>query len=157
MHGNQTPLSLLRQREIEARILKPVVDAMAAEFGREAVLRNLAQTIRQLAREHGESLAMQEGRSDMEAFRNVVSLWRRDNALELTVLQSDDRRYDFNVTRCRFAEMYRRLDMQDLGPILSCSRDECLCSGFNAKLTLTRTHTIMEGADHCDFRFHLQE
>lgn len=155
MHGGRTPLSLLRQREIEARILKPVLDALAAEFGRDGVLATVAKTIRQLAHEHGQSLAMQEGRNDMDAFRRVVSLWSRDDALEMAVLRSDAERYEFNVTRCRFAEMYRRLEMQDLGVLLSCNRDECLCRGFNPRLTLTRTQTIMEGADHCDFRFHL--
>lgn len=28
-----------------------------------------------------------------------------------------------------------------------------MIEGFNPKITLTRTQTIMEGATHCDFRF----
>lgn len=157
MAAGNSPIALLRQREIEARVLKPVIDALGAEFGRDRVVQVVADTIRQLARDHGESLAMQEGRTDLDAFRNVVALWRRDDALELTVLRSDAAHYDFNVTRCRFAEMYRRLDMADLGPVLSCNRDSCLCEGFNRNLKLARTQTIMDGADHCDFRFSLDE
>jgi hypothetical protein len=32
-------------------------------------------------------------------------------------------------------------------------RDFALVEGFNPKINLTRTQTIMEGADYCDFRF----
>ena len=31
-----------------------------------------------------------------------------------------------------------------------------MAQGFNPKLTLERTQTIMQGASHCDFRFRLQ-
>ena len=62
-------------------------------------------------------------------------------------------RLDFDVTRCRYAEMYRALGLADLGGTLSCCRDFALIEGFNPEVTLTRTQTIMEGATHCDFRF----
>jgi len=41
--------------------------------------------------------------------------------------------------------------------ILSCGRDFELISGFNPKMRLTRTKTIMEGCDCCDFRISFQE
>ena len=34
-------------------------------------------------------------------------------------------------------------------------RDEPFARGFNPQLRLERTKTIMEGADHCDFRYYL--
>ena len=61
----------------------------------------------------------------------------------------------FNVTRCRYAEMYRALGLADLGGSLSCQRDFALAQGFNPAIQLDRTQTIMEGASHCDFRFRL--
>lgn len=156
MSATESSLSLLRQREIEARILKPVLDALGREFGRSRVLEIVADAVREMAHEHGENLAIQRGQTDLAAFREVVALWQQDKAIELTVLREDERHYDFNVTRCRFAEMYRRLDMADLGAVLSCNRDACLAHGFNPDLHLDRTQTIMEGADHCDFRFTLE-
>jgi hypothetical protein len=62
-----------------------------------------------------------------------------------------------NTTRCRYAEMYRELGMPKLGFTLSCARDFALVEGFNPRIELRRTQTIMEGADHCDFRFTLQK
>jgi L-2-amino-thiazoline-4-carboxylic acid hydrolase len=57
------------------------------------------------------------------------------------------------VTRCRYAEMYRALGIPELGEVLSCQRDAALIEGFNPGVTLERTHTIMQGAATCDFRY----
>jgi hypothetical protein len=69
------------------------------------------------------------------------------------VLRDDDAGFEFNVTRCRYAEMYRRLGLADLGPILSCSRDGEMIAGFNPDIEFRRTQTLMVGATHCDFRY----
>jgi len=69
-----------------------------------------------------------------------------------TLEQTRDR-LAFNVTRCRYAEMYEELGMRDIGGILSCGRDGEFCRGYAPDVELTRTRTIMEGASHCDFRY----
>ena len=69
------------------------------------------------------------------------------------MLDESAERLDFDVTRCRYAEMYRALGLADLGSSLSCQRDYALIEGFHPGVQLTRTQTIMEGATHCDFRF----
>jgi len=69
------------------------------------------------------------------------------------VLEQTPARFSFDVTRCRYAEMYRALGLQDLGEVLSCSRDFSLVEGFNPGIRLRRTQTVMRGAPHCDFRY----
>ena len=140
-------------REIEARVLAPVIEALGERFGREAVLEVLAETVKRLAAEHGAELARTLGSNTLEDLARVLAVWRQGGALEIEMLREDGEHFDFNVTRCRFAEMYRMLGIEDLGPVLSCNRDFCFAEGFNAELTLERTQTLMEGADHCDFRF----
>ena len=61
--------------------------------------------------------------------------------------------FNFNVKRCRYAETYREMGLGKLGAILSCNRDGAFCTGYDRKLKLTRTQTIMGGASHCDFRY----
>ncbi len=146
-------LPLLQRREIEARVLAPVIEALAERFGREAVHEVVADTIRRLAEEHGAALADQLAGNELHDLARVLAIWQQDGALEVDMLANDDEHFDFNVTRCRFAEMYTRLGMAELGPILSCNRDFCFAQGFNPDLELKRTQTIMEGASHCDFRF----
>ena len=60
---------------------------------------------------------------------------------------------DFNVTRCRYAELYKELGFADLGSQVQCARDHAMVSGFNDEFDLTRGQTIMAGASCCDFRF----
>jgi hypothetical protein len=74
----------------------------------------------------------------------------------MDVIEQTAERFSFNVTRCRYAEMYRALGIPEVGALLSCNRDFSLVEGFNPAVTLTRTQTVMEGAPHCDFRFELR-
>ncbi len=93
------------------------------------------------------------GQASLEAFAQGLDRWSEGGALEIEILEKSPERLDFNVTRCKYAEMYRALGLADLGGSLSCLRDHALIEGFNPDVTLTRTQTIMEGASHCDFRF----
>ena len=61
--------------------------------------------------------------------------------------------FDFNVRRCRYAETYRAMGLGEIGDILSCNRDGAFCEGYDPRIKLTRTPTIMKGASHCDFRY----
>ena len=81
--------------------------------------------------------------------------WKKDDALEIEVLELSDEKLSFDVNRCRYAELYQALGIPELGEILSCGRDFALSEGFNPKLKLTRTQTILGGSSHCDFRYTL--
>jgi hypothetical protein len=146
-------VTLLQQREIEARVLGPVFRAFAAELGEERAREILAGVVKQLARDAGCAAAQALGGNDLPALGTAIETWRAGGALELDVLRRDDEALEFNVTRCRFAEMYHRLGLGDLGPVLSCNRDGSMIEGFNPDVEFTRTQTIMEGASHCDFRY----
>jgi hypothetical protein len=147
---------LIVRREIEARILAPFVEALGKRFGREVVVDVLRETIARIAREQGGQAAVACGGGDLGAFKKLTDRWRQGGALELTVLKHDSVRFEFNVTRCKFAEMYARLGIPELGEVLSCNRDFHASEGFNPHLKLTRTQTIMGGAEHCDFRYKLE-
>lgn len=149
-------IGVLRRREIEARILAPLVEAFAGEFGRERVLEVARRVIVEIARTQGRELAEKVGTNDLRTFAATKEPWTRNGALEIEVLRENDREYDFNVTRCRYAEMYRALGIPELGALLSCNRDFALGGGFNPRMTLTRTQTIMEGAPSCDFRYRME-
>jgi hypothetical protein len=151
--GPAPALTLLRQREIEARIVGPLLRAFRDEIGDERTLRVARAVIADLARQGGADLAHALGAATLDAFAQTLDRWREGGALEIDMLEQSAERLAFNVTRCRYAEMYRALGLADLGAALSCTRDFALVEGFNPAIHLTRTQTIMEGATHCDFRF----
>jgi hypothetical protein len=90
-------------------------------------------------------------------FIAIQERWTRDDALKIDVVAQDAKRFDFNVTRCRYSEMYRDMGLGELGAVLSCNRDGAFCEGYDPKLKLTRTQTLMGGATHCDFRYRVEE
>jgi hypothetical protein len=157
MAAEKPALPLLDQRELEARIVGPLIRAFAAEIGEERALVIVREVISGLARQSGGELAQVLGERTLDAFAQSLGRWRENGALEIEVLEQSPRQLSFNVTRCRYAEMYRALGMADLGSSLSCQRDFALAEGFNSEIRLTRTQTIMGGAPFCDFRFQLPE
>ncbi len=150
-------IGVLKRREIEARIVAPLLDAFAAEFGRDRVLAIARRVIVTIARQQGRALAEQCGGNRLADFIRSKDAWVKGDALQCEVLEETDTTYHFNVTRCRYAEMYRTLGIPELGSILSCGRDYALGEGFNPALRLARTQTIMDGASHCDFRYRMDK
>ena len=145
-------IGVLTRREVEARILAPLIAALCREFDRNRVLELLRETVVGLAREQGAQLARQFGQ-DARGFRESLEAWTRGGALEIDVLAQDENRLDFDVRRCRYAEMYRALGIPELGRILSCNRDFALIEGFAPGAGLTREQTILDGAPCCTFRY----
>ncbi|HEY7517266.1 MAG TPA: L-2-amino-thiazoline-4-carboxylic acid hydrolase [Methylomirabilota bacterium] len=146
-------IGVLKRREIEARILMPVLEALGTEFGRERVFEVARRVIVDVAQEQGRQLAERMGGNSLTHFAAALEDWKKGDAYRMDVLRQDDQRFDFNVTRCRYAEMYRALGIPEVGALLSCNRDFALIEGFNPDVALERTQTIMQGATHCDFRF----
>jgi hypothetical protein len=152
---NET-IGVLTRREVEARLVAPLVEALGGEFGRDKVLRVIRNAVVEIARRQGADLPRAMGGNSLRHFRDSLVHWTRDDALSIEVIEESGQAFGFNVTRCRYAEMYRDLCIPQLGPILSCSRDFALIEGFNPRIRLTRTQTLMEGASFCDFRYRLE-
>jgi len=148
-------LGVLNRREIEARILAPMLEALGDEFGRPRVMEIARQVVIDVACQQGAQLAQDMGGNDLERFAVSMENWKKDDAMQMDVLTATRERFFFNVTRCRYAEMYRALGIPELGALLSCNRDYALIQGFNGQVDLQRTQTIMQGAEFCDFRFEL--
>lgn len=150
-------VGVLTRREIEARIVAPLVEALGERFGQAEVQAVLRETILRLAREQGAQLAASLGGNTLTDFARSLELWTRDDAMAFTVTEQTPARFAFQVTRCRYAELYRALGIADLGVLLSCNRDAALMAGFNPAVVFTRTQTIMEGAPCCDFCYTLPD
>jgi hypothetical protein len=152
--SHQQALSMLEKRRIEAAILKHVYDTLKASHGAEVAMRTIAQSVRRSAMEQaGHFAAAVGGNTSMQTFIARQELWTRGGALEREVLEESDTKYRFNVTRCKYAEMYREMGLGEIGHLLSCQRDGTFCEGYDSRLTLKRTQTIMQGASHCDFDY----
>jgi fumarate reductase iron-sulfur subunit len=155
MNAAANPISILDRRKIEAQIAGPLIKAFIEELGEENALAVVRSVIGKLAKQSGMDLAKAFGGNTMADLARGLMAWAKGDAYQMEVVTLSKTEYVYNITRCRYAEMYKEIGLADLGLILSCGRDFELISGFNPKMKLTRTKTIMEGCDHCDFHISL--
>lgn len=149
-------ISHLQRREIQAPIAACLIRGFMDAVGEAKALEVASAAIAEDARKSGQVLAEELGANDLKALLRIVNeVWAEEGAIVIELLEGSDQNLSFNVTRCRYAETYEAQGFKDLGYCLSCSRDGAFASGFNPRIQLTRTQTLMEGAPHCDFRFKL--
>ena len=178
---------LLARREIEARITGPLIRSFVEVFGRERILRIAEKVLAEIAREKGTLLKEQCGGDSLEHFargylfrsceeveasvnasgsmgkkrakpeNKARVFWCEDGAIKLELLERQPHKLSLNVMECLFSEMYQDLGLAEFGYLLSCGRDFPMIEGFNPKISMQRTQTVMEGAENCDFRFELPE
>jgi L-2-amino-thiazoline-4-carboxylic acid hydrolase len=147
-------IGILARRKIEAAIVAPIYDEMRQAIGEDKARDILRKAIRRAAIDAGAEMASRApGGADLESFKSILHLWTKDDALTIELLADAPGLLDFNVTRCRYAETYRGMGLGGIGDLLSCNRDGAFCEGYDPRIRLTRTQTIMGGASHCDFRY----
>jgi L-2-amino-thiazoline-4-carboxylic acid hydrolase len=147
-------LSMLEKRTIEAEILKEVYETLKASHGEAVARKTIEESVRRSAIEQARQFAAAApGGTSLKAFQDVMPLWTKGGALEIEVKEQTDASFAFNVVRCRYAETYKAMGLGEIGDLLSCNRDGAFCEGYDPKLKLERTQTIMQGASHCNFRY----
>ena len=148
-------LNRIEKRAIEAMAVAPILRAVSEKIGKNEALKILQEVNEQEAYQRGQNIQKKEGGNGIAELVIDVASWGEGGAWEMEVLEQTATTYFFNVTRCPYFEKYKELGLAEYGVGLSCCRDEPFAHGFNPKLRLVRTETIMEGAEHCDFRYYL--
>jgi hypothetical protein len=146
-------MAMLERRRIEAGILKHVYETLKGSHGADIAKRTIAAAVRASSIEQAGQFARAAGKTSLETFVAQQEPWLRGDTLQIDVKEKSPERYRFDVTRCKYAEMYRDMGLGEIGHLLSCQRDGTFCEGYDTKLKLKRTQTIMQGASHCDFDY----
>ena len=154
-HTVDKELNRIEKRAIEALAIAPLIMAVSQRIGRDEALAILQEVNQQEAFQRGRSMAEEMERNGIEELVDDVAGWGSGGVWEMDVLEQTPTTYFFNVTRCPYYEKYKELGLEQFGVAFSCCRDEPFARGFNPQLRLERTKTIMEGDDHCDFRYYL--
>ena len=150
-------ISNLQRREIQAPLIVCLIREFINEVGRERAMAAASSAVQKDAAQAGRLQAEKYGGNSIsDLLRLVREVWAAENALEFTLLEQTSQKLSFDVTRCQYAELYDQLGIKEFGPCLSCDRDSALIAGFNPRIRLLRTQTIMQGADLCDFRIRLK-
>ena len=148
---------LIEQVKIQAQVLVPLVRTLQAELGEERANALVRKSLRALYRQFGEAWWRAQGASKFdEKLGASFEKFAAGDALDYEIVKQTTDTFDLNVTGCRYARFYQELGAPELGFLLTCSADFQFAEGFGSEVELTRTQTIMQGADHCDFRYRLK-
>jgi hypothetical protein len=152
--SDERPVGHLQRRKIEGRVLVPFIATCRERLGEEMTRELVTAFIEKASIDDGVKSAERFG-SDLAGLRRIAEeVWGGPGGgIDIEVLQQDDDRLEFNVTRCGYAQLYKDWGLSDLGFQLQCSRDHAMLKGFNDDIELERTQTIMQGGACCDFRF----
>jgi hypothetical protein len=148
-------IPVLTKRKLQAQVIGPIYAEMVAQIGEEKASSILDAAIRKAAIAEGREFARKApgGGTSMQDFIKLYELWTADGALEVTVLEASDTVFNFDVTRCKYAETYKEMGLGKVGHLMSCNRDGTFCEGYDPKIKLDRKQTIMGGASCCTFRY----
>ena len=148
-------LTRIEKRSIEVQAIAPIIDIISKKLGKEEALEILKEVNQKEAFKRGQSTVRTAGLGTIEELVKDVSTWGDGGEWNIEVLEQTSTTYHFNVHRCLYYDKYKELGFEKIGVQLSCCRDEPYARGLDPKLRLSRTQTLMEGADFCDFRYHL--
>ena len=151
-------ISLMDHIKCEVGVLVPVLKALRTELGEERANRLVLDALRERLREFFHRLAERFPGSPKDKYDalNALSLPRIGNDVDFQWLKDEPDAKEFNVTGCRYADYLRQIGEPELGNVLLCYADFCIAEVGWPEVELTRTQTIMEGADYCDFRYRIK-
>jgi len=154
--------ALLERAKIQAQVLVPLLRAFREELGADRANRIAWKALEKWRtdsmREAAKSLPTEA--TNIERFQAFNSASAPDigDAIDMKLLKQDDERIELDITGCRFAQFFCQLDEPELGFALLCSFDNTLVDEVGkGDVELKRTQTIMQGGDHCDFRYALKK
>ena len=155
-------ISIIEKRKAQAEVIKPIFEEMVSTLGKTKAKKILKNAIIKNAIDEGRVLREKSNKTSsknnvIDQFIEVFENWKTGGALEINEIKKDTEIYHFDVTRCKYAEMYSKLGIKELGGILSCNRDSNFSKGFDKNLILERNQTIMEGSSCCTFRYKLEK
>jgi hypothetical protein len=146
-----------QRREAQAPIVSSLISAFADKIGYDKAIEIAKEVIREDAILSGKTLAEEySGNSIAELSKIVKEEWANDDALEAKIIKETETELFFDITYCGYVGIYEKLGVRKLGCILSCIRDFYFLEGFNPKIKLARTKTLMEGGDCCNFRYTIE-
>lgn len=156
---NQTEkqtINRIEKRAIEALAILPFIKEVSKRIGRDEALAILLEVNQQEAYQRGRDMQVTDGATVLDELVKDVATWGEGGVWQMEAVEQTPTTYFFNVSRCPYYDKYHELGVDEFGVELSCCRDEPFARGLHPRLKLVRTKTIMEGADHCDFRYYLE-
>lgn len=134
--------------------LVPILQGLAKESGEEEFLQALRKVAFECAFKAGQEKARQLPSNDLAAFKGAGEPRHfGKHVFTLETIEDSPQALELRVAECLYAKTFREMGAAKIGYSLICHRDYGDCQGFNPKITMMRSKTLMQGDDYCNHRF----
>jgi len=131
----------------------PLMQNLAHRLKGSDFIEMLKSATNELATQKGRESAMKFPRNDFAAYKKVYSAPFYNRVLTYTFIEDSDKAWEWKITECLSAKTFREANASDIGYATICHGDYGFTQGFNPKIRLTRTKTLMQGHDCCNHRY----
>ena len=83
--------------------------------------------------------------------KQICDYW--SDRITWEVINEDESVFETRFTECLWAKTFREADASEIGYAGVCYQDYSMTKAFNPNLELIRDQTLMEGSDHCHFKW----
>ncbi len=149
--------SNLDQLKAQAQVLIPFFKTLVEELGKDKAIEISRKAMKNFYCDIGRQINMFYPGNPIEKTSALTPYYATGNALEYQDLTNTEDTYEYKVTACKYAEYYKELGEPELGYLFVCEGDFMIAEGISPELELTRTNTIMQGAEFCDFCYKLKK
>ncbi len=150
-----TPTPYMQWVKSQTDMLVPLLRHLRTELGEENANALVYPALRDYMKKWVSEFSSKESGSPIDNFfKTSESLEETyEGDVDYDILKHDDKNFDLNVTRCRFAQLFRQLGEPELGVILVCEVDNHIADLSAPSVKLSRPDTMMKGGTHCPFRY----
>ena len=154
-----TPTLYMQRVKTQTEVLLPLLRHLRAELGEAEANALVYPVLRAYMKNWIAEFASTESDSPIENFyktdERLQTMYEGD--IDYEILNDDGQRFDLDVTRCRYADFFRRLGEPELGAILVCEADDHIADLSAPDVRMSRAGTLMKGGTHCPFRYRFRD
>jgi hypothetical protein len=125
------------------------------DMGSEKFVAMLKRVVDEVGGRESAEYAKKLGKNDLATYvqdmKKPGPFW--PNVLTFQIVEDTPKAFEVKITECLWAKTYRDANAADLGYLLSCYGDYASAKGFNPKMRMIRTKTLMQGDAFCNHRY----
>lgn len=135
----------------------PYLKILEKAIGHEQVIESLQELAFRGAKEFAESVVKAAGKNDLSLFKEIYSPTNPNlcDILTSEVVESTEETYDYKVTKCLLAEVFRKAGAAEYGSAAICC-DILVTRLINPQIGLDLEGTLMEGEPCCMYHFYVK-
>lgn len=138
--------------------LIPHLKNLADQVGKEQFIEMLKKSSFTIGETSGKAMAKTHADNQISTYgKRLESMLTKpgfwSSVLSYDSLKIDDKALSIHFTECLWAKTFREADASDLGYAAVCFQDYGIFQGYNPKIKLNRSQTLMQGGGHCSFNW----